>query len=90
MFQLAPLSDADKIEVLRQAARQRGIALTADVPAYLLNHFRRDMPSLMALLDALDRFSLERQRAITLPLLRAMLDEHGDQTAEPGPSPGFK
>lgn len=90
VFQLAPLSDADKIEVLRQAARQRGIALTADVPAYLLNHFRRDMPSLMALLDALDRFSLERQRAITLPLLRAMLDEHGDQTAEPGPSPGFK
>ncbi|MDL5462127.1 DnaA/Hda family protein, partial [Escherichia coli] len=67
VFQLAPLSDADKIEVLRQAARQRGIALTADVPAYLLNHFRRDMPSLMALLDALDRFSLERQRAITLP-----------------------
>ena len=44
-----------------------------DVPAYLLTHFRRDMPSLMALLDALDRFSLEQKRAITLPLLRTML-----------------
>jgi DnaA-homolog protein len=43
------------------------------VPAYLLTHFRRDMPSLMALLDALDRFSLEQKRAVTLPLLRTML-----------------
>jgi DnaA-homolog protein len=27
----------------------------------------------MALLDALDRFSLEQKRAVTLPLLRALL-----------------
>jgi DnaA family protein len=27
----------------------------------------------MALLDALDRFSLEQKRAVTLPLLRTML-----------------
>ncbi len=43
------------------------------MPAYLLTHYRRDMPSLMALLDALDRFSLEQKRAVTLPLLRTLL-----------------
>jgi DnaA family protein len=73
VFHLAPLPDEGKAAVLKHAARERGIALADDVPAYLLTHFRRDMPSLMALLDALDRFSLEQKRAVTLPLLRTML-----------------
>ncbi|MGN6805358.1 MAG: DnaA regulatory inactivator Hda [Trinickia sp.] len=73
VFHLAPLPDDRKAAVLRQAARERGLALAEDVPSYLLTHFRRDMPSLMALLDALDRFSLEQKRAVTLPLLRTML-----------------
>ncbi len=73
VFHLAPLPDEHKSAVLKHAAKERGIALADDVPAYLLTHFRRDMPSLMALLDALDRFSLEQKRAITLPLLRTML-----------------
>jgi DnaA-homolog protein len=73
VFHLAPLPDEHKAAVLKHAAKERGIALGEDVPAHLLTHFRRDMPSLMALLDALDRFSLEQKRAITLPLLRTML-----------------
>ena len=36
-------------------------------------HGRRDMPSLLAVLDALDRYSLEHKRPITLPLLREVL-----------------
>jgi len=77
VFHLAPLTDEGKAAVLKHAAHERGIALADDVPAYLLTHFRRDMPSLMALLDALDRFSLEQKRAVTLPLLRAMLAKPG-------------
>jgi DnaA family protein len=73
VFQVAALSDTDKLEALRQVAKARGLVLADDVAPYLLTHFRRDMPSLMRLLDALDRYSLERQRAVTLPLLRAML-----------------
>ncbi|MGI4814448.1 MAG: DnaA regulatory inactivator Hda [Janthinobacterium lividum] len=73
VYQLAPLADAGKIVALTRAAKERGLALAADVPDYLLNHFARDMPHLMAVLDALDRFSLERHRAVTVPLLRAML-----------------
>lgn len=77
VFHLAPLPDERKAAVLKHAAKERGIALADDVPAYLLTHFRRDMPSLMALLDALDRFSLEQKRAVTLPLLRTMLASPG-------------
>ncbi|ABX16309.1 DnaA regulatory inactivator Hda [Burkholderia multivorans] len=87
VFHLSPLSDAGKIDVLRLAAKERGITLTDDVAAYLLTHFRRDMPSLMALLDALDRFSLEQKRAVTLPLLRRMLARPGDDIAPPGTGP---
>ncbi|MGS0896215.1 DnaA regulatory inactivator Hda [Burkholderia stagnalis] len=87
VFHLSPPSDAGKIAVLKLAAKERGIALTDDIAAYLLTHFRRDMPSLMALLDALDRFSLEQKRAVTLPLLRRMLARPGDDIAPSGASP---
>ncbi|MGI4984515.1 MAG: DnaA regulatory inactivator Hda [Janthinobacterium lividum] len=80
VYRLAPLSDDEKSAALSIAARERGLALAADVPPYLLNHFERDMPSLKRQLDALERFSLERKRAITLPLLRAMLAAR-DETA---------
>jgi DnaA-homolog protein len=83
VFHLMALTDGGKASVLKHAARERGIALADDVPAYLLTHFRRDMPSLMALLDELDRFSLEQRRAVTLPLLRIML-ARGDAPAERG------
>jgi len=87
VFHLAPLPDERKSAVLKHAAKARGIALADDVPAYLLTHFRRDMPSLMALLDALDRFSLEQKRAITLPLLRTMLAlPAADATSEGSPT----
>lgn len=87
VFHLSPPSDAGKIDVLKLAAKERGIALTDDIAAYLLTHFRRDMPSLMALLDALDRFSLEQKRAVTLPLLRRMLARPGDDIAPPPTGP---
>jgi len=77
VFHLQPLSDETKASVLKHAARERGIVLADDVPAYLLTHFRRDMPSLMALLDELDRFSLEQTRAVTRALLRTMLQQTG-------------
>lgn len=72
VYQLAPLSDEDKVAALVQAARERGLQLSPEIPHWLVTRHYRDMPSLMALLDALDMYSLERKRAVTLPLLREM------------------
>lgn len=72
VFQLIPLSDEEKSDALRAHARSRGFVLREDVIAYLLRHSRRDMASLIGLLDALDQYSLETGREITLPLLREM------------------
>ncbi len=73
-FQLHPLSDAEKAAALRAHARARALALPEDVIAYLLRHAQRDMASLIGILDALDRYSLEQKRPVTLPLVRNALE----------------
>ena len=75
VYQVHVLDDEEKAAALRRHAEQRGFRLSHDVADYLLRHARRDMPSLLALLDALDRHSLETKRAITLSLLRELLHD---------------
>ncbi len=77
IFEVHPLSDSEKVEALSRAAKERGLILSNDVLPWLIHHFYRDMPSLMALLDALDAYSLETKRAITLPLVRELLHISG-------------
>ncbi len=72
-YRVLPLTDEQKRAALAAHARTRGFDLSEDVCAYLLTHARRDMGSLMALLDALDRYSLETGRPVTLPLLKAAM-----------------
>ena len=55
ILEVLPLADEDKPAALVTYARSRGFALGDDVIAYLLAHGRRDMPSLVATLAALDR-----------------------------------
>jgi DnaA family protein len=73
IYQIQGLSDEEKIDALSQAAAARGMILSPGLLPYLITHFRRDMRSLSVMLDALDRYSLETQRPITLPLLRSLL-----------------
>ncbi len=77
IFELHPLTDSEKIEALSRAAKDRGLTLSTEVLPWLTHHFYRDMPSLMALLDALDAYSLETKRSITLPLVRELLGISG-------------
>jgi DnaA family protein len=70
VLEVVPLADADKAQALAVYARERGFDLPDDVIAYLLAHGRRDMPSLVATLAALDRRSLATRRPVTVPLLR--------------------
>ena len=73
VLQLHPLSDADKAAALYAHAAGRGIALDGELIRYLLTHFDRDMGTQIAALDAVDRYSLQRKRPITLPLLKEAL-----------------
>ena len=70
VFEVVPLTDAEKPAALVAWARQRGFGLGDEVIRYLLAHGKRDMRSLLATLAALDGHSLASKRPITVPLLK--------------------
>jgi len=74
-FHLDPLTDAEKTVALRDYARHRGLRMADDVVPYLLTHLKRDMATQIAVVDAIDRYSLEQKRPVTLPMVRQALAE---------------
>ncbi|MDE2598928.1 MAG: DnaA regulatory inactivator Hda [Rhodocyclaceae bacterium] len=73
IYEVKPLTDSEKASALLYHAAQRGMKVEDHLIDYLLRHGRRDLPSLMAMLDALDQQSLEQKRPVTLPLLREIM-----------------
>lgn len=78
---LALLDDPDKLQALTQTAQARQLRIGPDLLPYLLRHTARDMGSLTTLLLALDHYSLEHQRPMTLPLLRELLQSIPDDNS---------
>jgi DnaA family protein len=74
VFALQALDDSQRREVLRDNAQARGIALSDEVMDFMLTRFSRDLGSLMELLDLMDGYALQTQRAITIPLIKTMMD----------------
>jgi len=74
VFALQDLSEPERRAVLRQTADERGIFLSDEVMDFMLTRFSRDLGSLMELLDLMDGYALQTQRAVTIPLLKAMMD----------------
>lgn len=75
VYRLHALSDEEKRAALIDRAGQRGLRLSDELVDYVFRHARRDLGSLMSLVDALDRFTLQHKRALTLPLLRTLLQQ---------------
>ena len=75
IYRLHPLSDAEKASALAAQARERALKLSPESIDYLMRHAPRDMRTLSAFIYALDRYTLEHKRAVTLPLLRELLNE---------------
>lgn len=73
VYQVQALTDVEKVQALTTHATGRGFSLQPGVAEYLLRHWRRDLPSLLAALDTLDHYSLETKRPVTVPLLREVL-----------------
>lgn len=73
VYQVHSLSDEEKAQALTQHAHSLGFVLPTEVTQYLLRHGRRDLPSLMAVLESLDAHSLRLHRPPTVPLLKEVL-----------------
>lgn len=73
VYQLAPLNDKQKIEVLQKAAYQRGIELPDETANFLFKRLERDMKTLFNALEKLDQASLQAQRKLTIPFVKEIL-----------------
>jgi DnaA family protein len=74
VFGLQLLSEPERRAVLRQAADARGVFLGDEVMDFMLTRFSRDLGHLMELLELLDGYSLQSKRAITIPMIKAMME----------------
>lgn len=81
VYEVSALADEDKAAALVTYAEHCGFRLSAEVIDYLLRHGRRDMPTLLGALSALDRLSLAAKRPVTVPLLKQWLQhQHAFET----------
>ncbi len=74
VFALQALTEPERRAVLRKEADARGVFLSDEAMDFILSRFSRDLGNLMQLLDQLDAYALQTQRAITIPLIKSMLE----------------
>ncbi len=75
---LQSLDEGERRQAMQQRAQRRGLELDETVLDYLFRRVGRDLGTLSALLDRIDRESLAAQRRVTVPFLRQFLPQPGD------------
>ena len=73
VYRLYPLSDEDMQAALAKHAKGLGFELDPAIAAWLLTRKSRNLGYLLQVVEALDRYSLQTRRRITLPLLKEIL-----------------
>ena len=73
VYQLKGLTDIEKMLALEHHATEKGMTLNLKVIDYCMRHLKRDLPSLIATLDALDEWSLKTKKPVTIPLLKELI-----------------
>jgi DnaA family protein len=71
---LKPLAEAERRALLRSRAAARGIEFDDAVLDWLFAREKRDLASLLGMLDRIDAASLAAQRRVTVPFLRNLLE----------------
>lgn len=73
LLPLRALDESEQRQALRLRAHARGLELPEETALYLQRRFRRDLPTLYELLDAIDEAALQAQRRLTVPFIRQVL-----------------
>lgn len=72
-FQVAGLTDEQKLEALINRAGLKGLVLEDSVAQYLLSHYPRDLQVQFKILDCLDEASLSEKRKLTIPFIKEII-----------------
>ncbi|HUO96918.1 MAG TPA: DnaA regulatory inactivator Hda [Steroidobacteraceae bacterium] len=78
VWQLRPLDEAEQGRALQARALALGVELPEDTLLYLQRRLPRDLGALCDALDRLDAAALSRQRRLTVPFVRSVLQLPGD------------
>jgi DnaA family protein len=73
VYQLAQADDEDKSAILQFRAARRGLSLSPGVASYIVSRAPRATEQLLEVLDILDKASLARQRALSIPFVKEAL-----------------
>ena len=73
VYQLKGLTDIEKMLALEHHVTEKGMTLNLKVIDYCMRHLKRDLPSLIATLYALDEWSLKTKKPVTIPLLKELI-----------------
>ena len=68
-----PLEDESRQQFLILRGEQKGLRVPVDVAQFILQRQARDIPSLITLIDQLDKASLQEQRRLTVPFVKQVL-----------------
>ena len=71
---LKPMNEEQMIEAISLHARVRGFNLPQDVAKYLISRVPRDVSVLVDIIKLLDYESLSKQRKLTIPFIKTVLD----------------
>jgi len=74
VYKLSPVDDNKLDEALKFHASVRGLVLPQEVRKFLLTRYQRDVSTLVSIIEALDKASLEQQRKVTIPFLKKTLN----------------
>ena len=73
-YQIHPLSEQDKTVALIHHAHLMGFELSEDVAKFMLSRLPRKMDFLMQALNTLAKQSIEKQRVVTVPFVKEVLE----------------
>lgn len=74
IFQIPQLSEDDKIVALTHHAHLMGFELSEEVAKFMLSRLPRKMEFLMQALNTLAKQSIEKQRIVTVPFVKEVLE----------------
>ena len=75
IYHLQVLSDKDKVNLLQKRANTRNFEISEEVAAYLVKNVKRDLPSLLELLDKFDQATLTEKRKLTIPFVKLLIQD---------------
>ena len=74
MLRLNVLKDKDVVKAIQLHAKIRGFDLSDDAAKFLLRRVRRDVCSLIEVIEVLDYESLAKKRKLTIPFIKSVLN----------------